>query len=550
MPQPELLPQPVPNHQPRDRVQRCLEMSIGLVPFASLAVLVVLCRYWLLGGVAVLLVYTLAWLIRVFGYSYRLMASYYYLKLSLSIDWQAKLSDVMQAGRPRPVPAKDFWSRRAEKWYRRFLGNAVAAARRLDPEKVYHALIIATSNESPDILASTLEAVRATHYDKQKIMLIIAYEGRGGAAVEREVRQLLKRYGSGFLLAVSVKHPDGLPGEARAKAGNITYAAKFLSGYCARRHIDPDCVLVTTLDADHRPHPQYLAGLAWTYCLAGDRRWRSYQPVPLFTNNIWDAPALVRVIAADTNFWYMIEAMRPERLRLFGAYAQSLKALQDTDYWNVEVVVEDGHQYWRSYFVFNGKYTALPVLLPIYQDAVISGGYWHSHVAQYRQLKRWAWSTSDTPWLLRQAWRDHSIGWPNKLVHIMRQIDDYMTWSTAPIILAVGGWLPLWLSPHPTASIMAYRLPYIIGALQLVAFVGLVTPALASLLTLPPRPPHQHRRKLVAMVLQWLLEPVALLAFITPASLSAHLRLIFNRPLETFYVTTKTRRPPTTKANR
>ena len=532
----------VPNQQPRDLLQRLLELLTGFLPFIFLAILVFLSRYNVEAAAVVLLIYTLAWLVRLLGYARRLAMSFYYLKLSLLLDWHAKLCDIKQP-RVTSVTPHGFWQQRAERWYNKFLASGVAVDERLDPAHIYHAVIVAVYNESESVIASTLKAIQTSTYDHEKILLIIAYEERGGKAIEESVHTLIKQYGSMFALATAIKHPEGIPGEAKAKAGNITFAAKFVSEYCLQHAIRPEDVLVTTLDADNRPHPQYLAALAWMYAMAGKRTQRSYQPVPLFTNNIWDVPALVRVIATDSSFWFMMQALQPERLRLFSAHAQSLQTLQDTHYWNVAVVVEDGHQYWRTYFTYNGDHHALPVWLPIYQDAVQSHGYWQTLRAQFQQLKRWAWGTADTPWLIRQAFRDQSIGWPNKLLHIWRQLDDYITWSTAPIVLTIGGWLPLLISPHAQQSILALRLPYIISGLQVFALVALIVPVAASLFSLPPRPARYGRLKNIAMVLQWVLEPIALIFFVSASSLSAHLRLIFNKPLETFHATVKVRTP-------
>ncbi len=530
----------VPNRQPHDIYQRLLEISVGLLPFVFLALIVILSRYDIEVAAIILIIYAVAWLVRLIAYTYRLAASFYYLRLSKMLDWQSKLEDIKKP--LKMIKSSSFWRIRAEKWYQKLLLSGVKQEDRLDPEDIYQAVIIAVYNESKEIVESTIKGIIASHYDAQKIILILAYEERGGIEVEGYIDKLASKYQGRVKLIKGVKHPDNISGEVKAKAGNITYAAKYISAYCHRERIKPQNILVTTLDADAWPHPQYLAALSWTYAMAADRTMRSYQPIPFFTNNIWDVPALVRVIAADSSFWFMIWSMAPKRLRLFSAYAQSLKTLEDINYWNVETVVEDGHQYWRGYFNFKGNHMALPVWLPIYQDAVLSNGYLKTLSDQFRQLRRWAWGVADTPWLLRQAWRDKSIPLGNRLIHIVRQFDDYIAWSTAPIILSIGCWLPLLLSPNPHHLLLVNRLPYIISGLQLLTLIGFIFPAVANLVNLPPRPDRYSRFKNIFMILQWFLEPIALIAFISLASLNAHARLIINKPLETFHATTKVRR--------
>jgi hypothetical protein len=96
----------------------------------------------------------------------------------------------------------------------------------------------------------------------------------------------------------------------------------------------------------------------------------SYQPLPIYTNNIWDAPAPMRVIATGNSFWNIVLGLRPHMLRNFSSHAQSMAALIDTDFWSVRTIVEDGHQFWRTYFRFDGRHEVYPIFTPIFQDAV------------------------------------------------------------------------------------------------------------------------------------------------------------------------------------
>jgi hypothetical protein len=62
-------------------------------------------------------------------------------------------------------------------------------------------------------------------------------------------------------------------------------------------------------------------------------------------------------------------------LRNFSAHAQPMAALIDTDFWSVRTIVEDGHQYWRTWFRYDGKHDVYPIYVPIYQDAVLTDSY-------------------------------------------------------------------------------------------------------------------------------------------------------------------------------
>ena len=95
-----------------------------------------------------------------------------------------------------------------------------------------------------------------------------------------------------------------------------------------------------------------------------------------------------------------VSSMRPHALRNFSSHAQSLQTLIDTDFWSVRTIVEDGHQFWRTYFRYDGDHQVFPVYVPVYQDAVLAKGYRRTLKAQFIQLRRWAWGASDVAYVI------------------------------------------------------------------------------------------------------------------------------------------------------
>ena len=87
--------------------------------------------------------------------------------------------------------------------------------------------------------------------------------------------------------------------------------------------------------------------------------------------------------------------MRPQHLRNFASHSQPLEALEGMNYWSKRTIVEDGHQYWRSLFYFDGDYEVIPIRVPIYQDAVIAETFLGTLKAQFIQLRRWDYGASD-----------------------------------------------------------------------------------------------------------------------------------------------------------
>ncbi len=408
------------------------------------------------------------------------------------------------------------------------------------PSQLYNAVIIATYNEPYEVLRDTLEIVAKSNYDSTHLMVLLAYEARGGKETERTAERLSKEFGDTFYSFDTVKHPDGLPNEVRGKGGNITYAGRFLQSKIKQLGIAPERVIVTTLDSDNRPHPTYFDYLTYEYITHEKRKQYSYQPVSLFLNNIWDVPAPMRIVATGNSFWNIISSVRPHTLRNFASHSQPLDALIEMDFWSTRTIVEDGHQYWRSYFHFKGEYGVVPIAVPVYQDAVMSETYGKTLKAQFVQLRRWAYGASDVPYVaVRLFSRNRKVPFFAGLSRLVRLIDGHVTLACIPLLVTFGGWVPLFIDAEATQSVAANQLPEILGLLQRFAMVGLIIMVFLAFKMLPPRPERYKRRRTLWMLLQWVLMPVTALVYSSLSAYYSQTRLLLGKYLDVFDVTEK-----------
>jgi hypothetical protein len=246
----------------------------------------------------------------------------------------------------------------------------------------------------------------------------------------------------------------------------------------------------------------------------------------------------MRVIATGNSFWVMVESVRQGRLRNFASHAQPLQALVETDFWSLTSPVEDGHQFYRSYFTFNGDYQVEPLFLPIYQDAVLASKYHRTFIAQFKQLQRWAYGVSDFPYVVKNSFENSSIPWSNKLLQIGRLFEGHLSWATAPLILTFAAWAPLYLNTSFSKQSLAHQLPIVASNILTLATVGLFTTIWISFIMMPKRPAHHKWYKVIFMLAQWVLVPITAIIFGAFAAISAQTRLMFGRYLG-FYVTEK-----------
>ena len=423
------------------------------------------------------------------------------------------------------------------KWHTNVVQRSQTQSILMPPEQIIHAVIIATYKEAREVLEPTIQSVLKSDFNMKQVIFVLAYEERAGESTERLAHQLVDEYKSKFLHAMAVKHPHNIPGEVIGKGGNVTFAARRLQEYLEANHIDPLRVMVTTLDADNRPDKNYLNALSYVYLVAPDPIHKSYQPVSLYTNNIWDAPAPSRVLATGNSFFNLVVSLRQHALRNFSSHAQPMAALIKTDYWSVRTIVEDGHQFWRSYFRFDGKYRVLPLHLPIYQDAVLAETYVKTLKAQFVQLRRWTYGASDIAYVVDKGFfKPNKVPKPDLLAKTWRLLEGHVTWAVGPILVLFGGFIPSLFHPK---SYTANELPIIVSRVQTVALVIALVTVFLALKTLPPKPARYKRHRSLFMVLQWVYLPLTSLVYNSFAAFYSQTRLLLGKYMSKFDFTEK-----------
>jgi len=533
--------------------ERFLELLPGLLTWSVLLGPIILSFIAPIWVAYFIIAFDLIWLIKSLRLSAFLIFGYNKLRRLQQVDWQSRLNDledIAQAIKHRQAGLVKFKQLQASRRGLRLRKSDLTAGSArmqqdyikrlqslsqtnvLKPGQIYNAVIISTYNESLQILEPSIRALSEVKYPLDRIILIIGYEERGGAQIEANAKFLINKYGNLFAHAQAIKHPDGLLGEGKVKGANMSYAARQLTHYIHKRKIDPKDVIVTTFDSDHRPDPNYFAYLTFEYAVNPDRVHRSFQPIPMFYNNIWDAPAPMRLIATGNSFWMLMQTVRPHLLRNFAAHAQSLQGLIDTDYWHVTSIVEDGHQYWRSYFAYSGDHAVVPLYVPVYQDAVLAATYLKTFKAQYIQLRRWAWGVSDFPYVIKNSIKSKSIPLWERLQQIFRLVEGHFSWATAPIIITFVAWLPLYLNRNFADLVIAHQLPIIASRIMQLAATGLIVTAIISLVSLPPRPARYRPTRNIAMLVQWLLLPFTAIVFSSFAAIDAQTRLMLGKYLD------------------
>ena len=461
----------------RTPLYRFFEILPGLLSISAIFLLFLLS--WLnpvLGTIYLFLIIA-ATLIKAVAVAYRTVQGYEVIKSAMKVDWRQRMVEL-----ETPHDSYEKLRDKASKAYNfdEHLNNLrLLASVKTDCPKsssIIHAVIMTAYNEEREILEPSIQAILKNSFPSEKVILVLAYEERGGEEVEKLAHDLQKEYRKNFKDFLIVKHPAGIRDEVIGKGPNLTYAGKVLAEYVAKRKIQMSNVIVTSLDCDNHMAPQYLDCVAYEFIVHPNRQQMSYQPVSLFMNNIWDAPAPSRVIAVSNSFFNVISTMRPHVLRNFASHSQPLSALSAMDFWSKHTIVEDGHQYWRSLFFFDGDYEVLPIRIPIYQDAVIDDTLWKTVKAQFVQVRRWDYGASDVAYVGTRLFGDRKRrGMPFWYLFpkFWRLLDGHVTLAIMAPIVAFGGWVPMIMN-NSSRAMAAYNLPSVVSVVQTIASVGCV----------------------------------------------------------------------------
>lgn len=525
----------------RTKAYRFFEMLPAILSYGAIILLIVLSLVSPIAAAVYLLIIIITMLVKAFGIAIHTISGRARLDAAQRINWHGRLLQLenpVKSYEKEKDRQSDGFGFDAHKENLRLMAAAPDSFPK--PSQLYNAVIIAAYNESYEVLEPTIQSVADTTYDNSRIILVLTCEERGGESMQKTALRLEKRFKNTFKAFHYITHPKNMPNEVIGKGGNITYAGFFLKDQLKKEGIDYKNVMVTTLDSDNHPHSTYFDYVTYEYIVHEDRKHLSYQPIALYFTNIWDVPAPMRVIATGNSFWTIISSMRPHTLRNFAAHSQPMDALVEMDFWSKRSIVEDGHQYWRSYFYFAGNYSVIPINVPIYQDAVLSDTYTSTLKAQFIQLRRWAYGASDIPYVATRIFSRHrNVPLGGGLARLLRLIDGHITLACIPILVAFGGWVPLLLNTQAARDIAAHQLPEVVSSIQRIAMAGLIITVFLTFKMLPPRPARYKRRRNVWMLLQWALMPVTSIMYSAMAAFNAQTHLLLGKYLTKFDVTEK-----------
>ena len=328
-------------------------------------------------------------------------------------------------------------------------------------------------------------------YPRDKMIVVLAMEERAGAEARDRAKVIEKEFANVFGRFMITWHPDGIAGELKGKGSNQAWAIRQVKEQIIdREQLNPQHILVSVFDIDTVVSPGYFYALSFKFLSVADPYRASYQPIPVYHNNLWRAPFFSRITASSNTFWQMIMQIRQESLVTYSSHSMTYQALEEIGFWSTKMVSEDSRIFWHCLLHYQGDYRVEPLYYKVSMDITYDQNARQTAISLYKQQRRWAWGSENIPYLIfNTAKRWQTIDRKKLLGHILIQIHGFWSWSTNALIIAVIGWMPMLLGGDRfNTTVLSSNLPIVTRNLMSVAMVGLVLSAVVSSLLLPRRP--------------------------------------------------------------
>jgi cellulose synthase/poly-beta-1,6-N-acetylglucosamine synthase-like glycosyltransferase len=407
-------------------------------------------------------------------------------------------------------------------------------------QRLYHLIIFPVYKEGLEILRPSLEALKQCRYPKEKMIVVVSFEERYGPSQEN-ARVLESEFKNIFFGYLSTFHPDGIAGETRTKGANATWAAKKAQEFLDAKAVSYEDVVLSCFDADTCVDPGYFGCLTYHFLITPKPHQASYQPMPVYNNNIWYAPSFARLVETSSSFSQLIESMRLEKFVTFSSHSMSFKTLVNINYWPVNMISDDSVVYWKAFLFYNGDYRVVPLYITVSMDIAYASNLFKTIAVQYKQKRRWAWGIENFPFLASGFLDNRQIPLITKIRRLYHLLESHVTWAVWAVIIVLLTPLPILLGGAIFNQMpIGYNLPRIAGLLFNFTLVASLIWVLLSRTILPPRPSDVKWIKNIIMILEWVIVPFIILLLGSSPALDAQSRLMLARRME-FYPTEKMR---------
>ncbi len=331
-------------------------------------------------------------------------------------------------------------------WHQKYLADRKPGS--LDWDSVHHLVVIPNYNESMKVLGRTLDQLGRQRNAKTQISVLLAMEGAEPDSYQK-AQSLHREYEDQFANVYFTVHPRGLIGEMQCKSANLSWAVnRFLENVVDESFLNPDYIVITTMDADTRWHDNHFAALTYHFALSENRHRTFWQAPIRYHGNIWQVNPLMRIINTYATAFELAYLAAPWWMAMpMSSYSLSLKLLEQSGNWDTDVIADEWHMLIKAYFATGGHVELQHIYLPFLADSTTGSNIFESIRNRYSQTLRHAWGSKEVGYMLAKLIENPQVVSLASLKLLLRIAHDILLAGAGWIILTVGSQLPVFFHP-------------------------------------------------------------------------------------------------------
>jgi Glycosyl transferase family group 2 len=507
----------------KDWKYRLLEGFIGVSIFIFLLVLLILVFVSPAILAVFLIVYSFLMILRMALHLIYAIGSFKKLSRWSKPDWQEifkfynsnpnndKVTLELQ-NLAKKYPNNENWQSEIQKYIEISQKNKLTKFK--NPNNIIHFPLFSIYDEDSEIILRGLKSIYDSQYDLSKICVVVSQEARLGNGknlnfqnalkkidwlntigfaepdmekaynpnhleleyCNSELKSFAKTFEGQKLNVIITQHPDGLVGEIKGKSSNEDWAARQVSLFVKSAEFDPEMCVITSFDADSRVGTNFFQILSFHYCHCENRLVTGFQPMPVFSNNLFDVDLLPFLVGINTTFWTMIQYSLLDGLHFFANYSVPLVLAQRVDFWQRDIIAEDALFFSKCLIKTDGEFQVIPSFNHFNSDNIESENYWQTIVNQYNQLRRWAWGGIESfPFKFYNFFvlPGSKIDIRHRISLVFNDWYSHFCWSTLPVVFSLIVFLPALVNLEFAKSTIAVNFYELLFYFSLISYVSL-----------------------------------------------------------------------------
>ncbi|MCA9381911.1 hypothetical protein KC660_00705, partial [Candidatus Dojkabacteria bacterium] len=379
--------------------------------------------------------------------------------------------------------------------------------------------------EGYGVLKLSMDCLKAQNFPTDQMTIVLATEFKHPPGYE--IARKLKAEYEEYFADIWITQHKLVEGETAGKHSNMAHASKEALKKIRELGWDEKYITWTDMDSDSHFNRNYFSAMTYHFVTDPNRYINIYSAPMQYTANYDRLYFYGRANAVSTSFAGIANASREHHHIPISTYTASLELQKDIGFWDLDVIPEDAHNFFKALFLKGDEMRAVTIYLPTLADTAEGLTHKDAFINQYEQEKRWAYGASHHFKLFKMLKERFTY---YKTLRLFNYLHFHYTWSWLGFILFFGSSMALMVNQDFSYTILGSNMSRISSRLFTSIIVLFVISILMLLSLIANKGKKSTLRKLIELVELMLLPVVRI--FTSFAGLDAHTRLMLAKYME------------------